>query len=77
MAALSIADPEVEANAAALAAGILDHPLAHRLDLHTIWVLSAIRAEDPAVRPSDAVPVLRIAIAAIDVAEIQLGLEAP
>jgi hypothetical protein len=74
-AALRIADPEIEANATMLAATILDHPLARRLDWQTVWVLRAIRAEDPAVRTADAVPVLRLALAVIDLAEVQLGLE--
>jgi hypothetical protein len=70
-----ISDAEVEANAAALAADILDHPLALQLDWGTIWVLIAIRAGDPAVPPPDAVPVLRLAMAAIDGAAIEIGLE--
>jgi hypothetical protein len=51
--------------------------LAGRLDWHTIWVLTALAADDPSIRPADARPVLRLAMAAIDAAEITLGLEVP
>jgi hypothetical protein len=71
----SISDPEIEASASEIAAAALEHPLARRLDWGTIWVLTAIAAGDPSIRPADARPVLRLAMAAIDAAEIAYGLE--
>jgi hypothetical protein len=68
-------DAELDANPAAWAAEVLVHPLARRLDWETLWVLQAIAAEDPAIRPEDARPVLRLAMAAIDLAVVQIGLE--
>jgi hypothetical protein len=73
--AAPISDGELIANSAAWAAAILADPLGRRLCWHTLWVLQAIAAEDLAVRPEDAVPVLRLALATVDAAEIQLGLE--
>jgi hypothetical protein len=54
------------------ASAILADPLARRLCWHTCWVLQAIAAENPSVRPEDAVPVLRLAMVAIEDAVIEL-----
>jgi hypothetical protein len=70
-----ISDPEIEANASEIAAAVLEHPLARRLDWHLIWVLMAIAAGDSSIRPADARPVLRLALVTIDEAEIFVGLE--
>jgi hypothetical protein len=70
-----ISDPEIEACASEIATDVLEHPLARRLNCHTIWVLTALAAGDPGIRPADGRPVLRLAMAAIDAAEIAVGLE--
>ena len=70
-----ISDGEIEANVSEIAAALLEHPLARRLDWHLIWIVMAIAAGDPTTRPADALPVLRVALAVIDAAEIAVGLE--
>ncbi|HEY1246634.1 MAG TPA: hypothetical protein VGF29_17555 [Hyphomicrobiaceae bacterium] len=72
---LCISDPEIDASVSHIASAVLEHPLARRLDWQAVWVLMAIASGDPSVRPDDARAVLRLALAAIDAAEIALGME--
>jgi hypothetical protein len=69
-----IPDPEVEANASATAAAVLEHPLARWLDWQQIWPVMAVRAGDPGIRPAQA---LGPALVATDAADIAFGLEIP
>lgn len=71
---LHIADAEIDASAPQIATAVLEHPLAQRLGLDA-WALMAIAAGDPIIRPAHARQVLRLALAAIDAAEIAIGLE--
>ena len=75
MSAVQLSDPEIEASASEIATAVLEHPLARRLGWDRSWVMMAIAAGDPSIRPADARQVLRLALAAIDAAEIAVGLE--
>jgi hypothetical protein len=74
MPAVQLSDPEIEASASEIATAVLEHPLAWRLGLDA-WVLTAIADGNPSVRPAHARQVLRLALAAIDQAEIAAGLK--
>jgi hypothetical protein len=74
-AAHRLSDAEIDASASEIAVAVLEHPLARRLDWHMIWVVMAVAAGDPGVRPADARQVLRLALVTIDAAEIAVGLE--
>jgi hypothetical protein len=71
---LRIGDAEIDASASQIATAVLEHRLARRLGLD-VWAVRAIAAGDPSIRPADARRILRLAMAAIDSAEIALGLE--
>lgn len=70
-----LADREIDATAPEIAAAVLEHPLAAKFGWDTIWALMATAGGDPSIRPADARQVLRLALAAIDAAEIQISLE--
>jgi hypothetical protein len=69
-----ISDPEIDASTSEIATAVLEHPLARGLGLD-VWVLTAIAVGDPSIRPVHARQVLRLALTAIDAAEIAVGLE--
>ena len=72
---LPIANDEIEANAAVVAAEVLAHPLALQLTPATVVALSAIALKEPRVEPDTARRLLRQAVTLIDTAEIAASLE--
>ena len=68
--------PEIEANAAVVAAEVLAHPFVLQLTPATVGALSAIALDERRIDPDTARRILRLALVAIDAAEIAASREA-